>query len=309
MDDSSLNSTIAELPSECIVLIEDIDAAFHQGIKRDIADPEKQKGADGRTPPNPAAPKENSDSVCRITLSGLLNALDGIGAQEGRILFATTNDHTALDPALCRPGRLDLHIGFKLASKYQCRELFRRFYLPGSLDTDEEETREEKDEKDSGYNSPTGSTKSADASAPSTPPPSTPPTDTGSDAGEITSAGATYVGIAHSLRAPKLSRRQAAELADAFAAAIPHRAFSMATLQGYLMTYKTRPHEALAAAPAWVAKKARESKAGKREDAPEAPGEDAVAAAPEKEATSSAEQPEVKKEGGNAETSVSSSAP
>ena len=41
MDDASLNSTISELPEECIVLIEDIDAAFHQGIKRDLADPER----------------------------------------------------------------------------------------------------------------------------------------------------------------------------------------------------------------------------------------------------------------------------
>ena len=42
MDDASLNSTIAELPNQCIVLIEDIDAAFHQGIKRDIVEPEEE---------------------------------------------------------------------------------------------------------------------------------------------------------------------------------------------------------------------------------------------------------------------------
>ena len=104
MDDSTLNSVIAERPDKCIVLVEDIDAAFHKGIKRDIVDPEKQnqEGQEGQG--QTQQEKDNSDSITsRITLSGLLNALDGIGAQEGRILFATTNDYKALDPALCRP--------------------------------------------------------------------------------------------------------------------------------------------------------------------------------------------------------------
>ena len=66
----------------------------------------------------------------RITLSGLLNALDGISAQEGRLLFATTNRYHTLDPALTRPGRMDLHVEFRLASRYQARELYKRFYVP-----------------------------------------------------------------------------------------------------------------------------------------------------------------------------------
>jgi chaperone BCS1 len=39
-----------------------------------------------------------------FTISGLLNALDGIASQEGRILFLTTNKKEKLDPALIRPG-------------------------------------------------------------------------------------------------------------------------------------------------------------------------------------------------------------
>ena len=54
---------------------------------------------------------------------------------------------------------------------------------------------------------------------------------------------------------PILTHSEAEELAAAFAAAIPSRAFSMATLQGYLMAYKVRPREAVADAPAWVARK------------------------------------------------------
>lgn len=265
MDDSTLSSVISELPDKCIVLVEDIDAAFHQGIRRDIVDPEKQNGKSPEEDDKHRGEKENSDSIStRITLSGLLNALDGIGAQEGRILFATTNDYKALDPALCRPGRLDLHIEFKLASKYQCRELFRRFYLPSSADNDkdDEKTLDDADEKDSGYSSHTSSQPPTPAS--STAPPSTSSSSAACDSGAL----AAYIGVAHSARAPKLSRRKAAELADQFAALIPDRSFSMATLQGYLMTCKVCPYDAVEQLPAWVERKMREKKAGARSDGP-----------------------------------------
>jgi mitochondrial chaperone BCS1 len=45
-----------------------------------------------------------------ISFSGLLNALDGVRSQEGRIVFMTTNHKEKLDPALLRPGRADVHV-------------------------------------------------------------------------------------------------------------------------------------------------------------------------------------------------------
>ncbi|KAI0349567.1 P-loop containing nucleoside triphosphate hydrolase protein [Trametes cingulata] len=244
LDDTSLSSTIADLPTKCIVL----------GVNRAIEDPEKEQ-QDGKDP-------RHGRKGMNEPSPGLLNALDGIAAQEGRILFATTNDYDALDPALCRPGRLDLHIEFKLASKYQCRELFRRFYLPSSSDTkeDEAETNEEQiEEQDSGYGSPTGSAHDdPDRSANSAPERN--PSTSGSCA-ESDDSSTNYVGVAHTTRAPKLSRRKAAELADRFAATIPNRSFSMATLQGYLMAYKTRPYDAVNEAPAWVERKLQEKMA------------------------------------------------
>ncbi|KAI9062490.1 P-loop containing nucleoside triphosphate hydrolase protein [Trametes sanguinea] len=271
LDDTSLSSIIADLPTQCIVLVEDIDAAFHQGVKRDIADPERDQ--DERTHQSGKG-SESSTTVGRVTLSGLLNALDGIAAQEGRILFATTNDYDALDPALCRPGRLDLHIEFKLASKYQCREMFRRFYLPSKPDAESGKAEEdsEVDEKDSGYGSRDArSDGSLDNSGQSS----------GSSAGSVHESPTVYVGMAHTIRAPKLSPRKAAELADSFASAIPNRAFSMATLQGYLMAYKTRPYDAVADAPAWVERKLQEKKA-------KAPARGAGAVKPEGQAADAA---------------------
>ncbi|OCF35805.1 hypothetical protein I316_02298 [Kwoniella heveanensis BCC8398] len=51
-----------------------------------------------------------------VTLSGLLNALDGAGLSEERWFFCTTNwvDHTSIDPTLLRPARSDVCVESKL---------------------------------------------------------------------------------------------------------------------------------------------------------------------------------------------------
>lgn len=50
--------------------------------------------------------------MVQITLSGLLNFIDGLWSSCGdqRIIVFTTNHKDRLDPALLRPGRMDLHI-------------------------------------------------------------------------------------------------------------------------------------------------------------------------------------------------------
>lgn len=63
-----------------------------------------------------------------VTFSGLLNALDGVVAAEERIIFMTTNHVDRLDRALIRPGRVDVKEHFDVASEYQIRSMFLRFY-------------------------------------------------------------------------------------------------------------------------------------------------------------------------------------
>ncbi|GJN23877.1 hypothetical protein PR202_gb11567 [Eleusine coracana subsp. coracana] len=48
----------------------------------------------------------------KVTLSGLLNFVDGLWSTsgEGRIIIFTTNYKERIDPALLRPGRMDMHI-------------------------------------------------------------------------------------------------------------------------------------------------------------------------------------------------------
>lgn len=53
------------------------------------------------------AARERSDSEPGVTMSGLLNGLDGMITPHGLITILTTNDLDVLDPALVRPGRVD----------------------------------------------------------------------------------------------------------------------------------------------------------------------------------------------------------
>ena len=64
----------------------------------------------------------------RLTLSGLLNAIDGVTSTEGRIMFMTTNYVDRLDPALIRPGRIDVKTLIDHCDHDQMRRMFMKFY-------------------------------------------------------------------------------------------------------------------------------------------------------------------------------------
>ena len=76
---------------------------------------------------------EDADCITRagfssFSLSTLLNAIDGVGAKDGRILFLTTNRPDELDEALVRPGRLDRKFHIQNATKEQAYQLYYRFF-------------------------------------------------------------------------------------------------------------------------------------------------------------------------------------
>ncbi|KAJ7217406.1 P-loop containing nucleoside triphosphate hydrolase protein [Mycena haematopus] len=299
LDDSALGELVNALPARCVALMEDIDAAFTSGLNRDAANTVESQDNNAGKPTMPGAPAPATTS--RLSLSGLLNALDGVGAQEGRILFATTNRYSALDPALIRPGRMDLHIEFTLASKFQAKQLFSRFYLPAhnpdtvlhDVDEDEEGS------VDSGYNS-TGGDEGDEKSPPS---PAESSTSTSTDVPEAEKP--TYSGVSHQSRAPKLKLRQIAELAVRFAEAIPEKEISMASLQGYLMAYKIRPFEAVVDVKAWVEKERKESTERKAKEAEaERKAKEAEAEAEAKKAKAAALEKEKEAEAAAAKSGV-----
>lgn len=76
----------------------------------------------------PPAPGANTTIGTGISLSGLLNAIDGVATHEGRILIMTTNHPEKLDHALIRSGRVDMQVHFTFAKGPQIKELFLRMY-------------------------------------------------------------------------------------------------------------------------------------------------------------------------------------
>lgn len=126
LNDDNLGSLFALLPKSCIVLLEDVDAS---GVKRG----EEQKSSEPETngmnhPMAPFNPYNFTPVKSKVSFSGLINAIDGAAAKEGRILVMTTNHRERLDEALIRPGRVDLQIAFSFASKSVIAELFENLY-------------------------------------------------------------------------------------------------------------------------------------------------------------------------------------
>ncbi|XP_971798.2 mitochondrial chaperone BCS1 [Tribolium castaneum] len=109
LSDDRLNHLLSVAPQQSIILLEDIDAAF---VSRE--DTPQQKSA--------------YEGLNRVTFSGLLNCLDGVASTEARIVFMTTNYLERLDPALIRPGRVDLKEYIGWCSPYQIEQMFLRFY-------------------------------------------------------------------------------------------------------------------------------------------------------------------------------------
>ena len=72
--------------------------------------------------------KDNKDNKDEITLSFLLNLLDGVLETPNRILIITSNYPEKLDKALIRPGRIDLNIHFDLADMEMILDMFQHFY-------------------------------------------------------------------------------------------------------------------------------------------------------------------------------------
>lgn len=102
LNDQTISTLLQKTPARSLILIEDVDAFF--------------------------TARRKQDDRIEVSFSGLLNALDGVAAQEGRIIFLTTNHRELLDPALIRPGRIDVEFELGLASHEQIVSMFLRFH-------------------------------------------------------------------------------------------------------------------------------------------------------------------------------------
>ena len=114
--DDYLKSLFNDMPNHCILLIKDINAyniankKFYVSEKKGIFSSfMKQKRL-------------------KITLSELLNALDGMASKDDRFLIMITNHLEKLDEALIQPGQIDKQIAFNLLKKQGSYNMFIQMY-------------------------------------------------------------------------------------------------------------------------------------------------------------------------------------
>jgi chaperone BCS1 len=85
-----------------VVLIEDIDSFFHA--------------------------RDKADNQVKVSYSGFINALDGVAAHEGSVVFLTTNHPELIDEAAIRSGRVDFRLELDLCDRHQLYWMFRKFF-------------------------------------------------------------------------------------------------------------------------------------------------------------------------------------
>lgn len=226
MTEDGLASLFRSLPSRCIVLLEDIDAAG-LAVSRGEDPTEKKAEAvdeeakpDEKTPPLPGVDTSSSDKG--VTLSGFLNIIDGVASSEGRILVMTTNHIEKLDAALLRPGRVDCTVHFGRADHHVLVGMFKAIY--STIEAELAASNAEK-EKVAAANEKEKTAGSGN--------------------------GSILRGIFHHGK----SAEEIYALAEVFADAVPSEKYTPAEIQGYLLQHKTDPQGAIDGVQAWMESK------------------------------------------------------
>jgi chaperone BCS1 len=240
LNEESLASLFQSLPRRCIVLLEDVDAAGVANKRAEksgdatgdratkIAGEGNSNGDNGDATPqsdgSTEVPKIDVDTTTNqgISLSALLNIIDGVASSEGRILVMTTNHIEKLDPALLRPGRVDLSIAFGYSDRDTIKNLFMAIYAP--LDCEIPKSLSSTTQKNTPPASPRHSPSPSTSSTTKLQPP----------------AFDTH------------SKEEIAALASKFADAIPVGEFTPAEIQGHLLLHKKNPMHAIEDAELWV---------------------------------------------------------
>ncbi|XP_047975269.1 AAA-ATPase At4g25835-like [Salvia hispanica] len=116
-DNSELRALLLQTTNRSIIVIEDIDCSI------DLT------GDRGRPAPAKRGSEEDVDHARRVTLSGLLSFADGLWSccGEERVIVFTTSHRGAVDPALLRRGRMDVHVSLGTCGMHAVRALARNY--------------------------------------------------------------------------------------------------------------------------------------------------------------------------------------
>ncbi|USW51424.1 Putative AAA+ ATPase domain, ATPase, AAA-type, core [Septoria linicola] len=191
-----------------------------------ISAPAQRGGRQGAAQQNNGAGPNRAPGT-GISLSGLLNAIDGVASAEGRVLIMTTNHPEKLDAALVRPGRVDRKVAFQLAMKDQISELFVRMYAASDQVPDIELKLDNR--LGNGHAKAISNGK---------------PTVNGHSNGHAVARPDNQLSA--------ISEFELEELAIEFAEHVPDNTFTPAEIQNHLMKYKKEPRTAVELATQWT---------------------------------------------------------
>lgn len=133
--DNSLKRGLASSPDDSIIAIEDFNINAlrkrNEGLSAssELAALKETSGSNRPVDPKKSSGNEVSQLFSmdrgRLSLSGFLQAFDGIDGLHGRIIFLTTNLVEELDAAVVRKGRVDLHVELRAFTDYEVRQYLR----------------------------------------------------------------------------------------------------------------------------------------------------------------------------------------
>ncbi|KAM0944065.1 putative AAA+ ATPase domain, ATPase, AAA-type, core, AAA-type ATPase domain-containing protein [Dioscorea sansibarensis] len=130
-DNSALRKLLLNTTTKSIIVIEDIDCSVDLTGKRKAGENQQEENKEEEEEKKKAAmgaPPGKEET--KVTLSGLLNSIDGLWSACGgeKVIVFTTNHIEKLDPALIRRGRMDKHIELGYCG-YEGFKVFAKNYL------------------------------------------------------------------------------------------------------------------------------------------------------------------------------------
>ncbi|KAL2924936.1 AAA-ATPase ASD mitochondrial [Bienertia sinuspersici] len=136
-DNTELRRLLIETSSKSIIVIEDIDCSRdltgQRKKKQDNSDDSNMTDEEKKNSTMNMLASEGQDTSSnpsKVTLSGLLNFIDGLWSACGgeRLIVFTTNHVDKLDPALIRRGRMDKHVELSYCG-FEAFKILARNYL------------------------------------------------------------------------------------------------------------------------------------------------------------------------------------
>ncbi|KAK1402418.1 AAA-ATPase ASD, mitochondrial-like [Heracleum sosnowskyi] len=128
-DNTELRKLLIETSGKSIIVIEDIDCSLDLTGQRKNNKDKDVEAKDEKEAVKKAVENAGTDGS-KVTLSGLLNFIDGLWSSCGgeRVIVFTTNYLEKLDPALIRRGRMDKHIEMSYCS-FEAFKVLAKNYL------------------------------------------------------------------------------------------------------------------------------------------------------------------------------------